>query len=129
MLQEIEREQDVVVVSPYHPKGGVEGVPRWRLSLSIGLSLIYRIVTGAKIHTFTAMVWALKTNALPSKLSDKNDFTFLTETLFSILKERKKVGEKPTVLSQRKFGQSKMRVVATIRSHLGIIKKIILRQI
>lgn len=129
MFEQVEKGADVVVVSPYHPEGGVEGVPRWRLSLSLGLSLIYRFVTRAKIHTFTAMVWAMKSSALPENLSSKNDFTFLTETLFAIIKKGFKVEEKPTILSQRRFGQSKMRVLATIKSHLGIIKKIILRQI
>lgn len=129
MLEEVEQGSDVVVVSPYHPQGAVEGVPKWRLSLSLGLSLIYRFVLRAEIHTFTAMVWAMKSSALPKKLSEKNDFTFLTENLFAILRAGGKVSEKPTVLTQRKYGQSKMRVLATIKSHLGIIKKIILGRI
>lgn len=129
MFEQVENGADVVVVSPYHPSGGVEGVPKWRLSLSLGLSRIYRLVLRANIYTFTAMVWAAKTEALPASLSEKNDFTFLTETLFTILRAGKRVEEKPTILSQRKFGQSKMRVLSTIKSHLGIIKKILLRQI
>lgn len=129
MLDQVEAGADVVVVSPYHPDGGVEGVPKWRLSLSLALSRIYRLVLRADIYTFTAMVWAARTDALPATLSKKNDFTFLTESLFAILRSGKKVEEKPTILSQRKFGQSKMRVLATIKSHLGIIRKIILGQI
>lgn len=129
MFEQVESGADVVVVSPYHPQGGVEGVPKWRLSLSLGLSRIYRLVLRANIYTFTAMVWAARTDALPTKLSEKNDFTFLTENLFAILRAGKKVEEKPTVLSQRKFGQSKMRVLSTIKSHLGIIKKILLGKI
>lgn len=129
MLEKVEAGADVVVVSPYHPDGGVEGVPKWRLSLSIGLSRIYRMIYRANIYTFTGMVWAVKTKVLEGKLSSQNDFTFLTETLFAILKHKHVVAEKPTILTQRKFGQSKMKVLATIKSHLRIIKNIILEKI
>ena len=39
---------DIAVASPYHPQGKVEGVPGWRLALSKGCSLLYRLTSSQK---------------------------------------------------------------------------------
>ena len=56
MLQLLTREVDMVVASPYHPRGGVEGVPAWRLQLSQGASRIYGLLMRNKLHTYTSCV-------------------------------------------------------------------------
>ena len=43
----------IITASPYHPKGEVVGVPGYRLFLSRGSSLLYRILLDWKIHTYT----------------------------------------------------------------------------
>ncbi|MDP3938611.1 MAG: glycosyltransferase family 2 protein, partial [Deltaproteobacteria bacterium] len=44
---------DLVVASPYHPRGRVEGVPGWRLILSRGASWIYRLLLPVKLYSYT----------------------------------------------------------------------------
>ena len=41
---------DVVTGSPYHPRGGVENVPGWRLALSRGASRMYSLVLPQKLY-------------------------------------------------------------------------------
>jgi dolichol-phosphate mannosyltransferase len=121
LFARLERGADLATVSPYHFAGSVEGVPAWRLFLSKGLSRIYRIITGAKLFTFTAMVRAYKNTALQNTISERDDFSFLTHSLLMALRQGYIVAEVPAVLRQRKYGQSKMRVMKTIVSHLRLI--------
>jgi len=54
---------DLALVSPYHPQGQVQGIPRWRLVLSRGVSWLYRSFVHRELHTFSSMVRA--TSAWP----------------------------------------------------------------
>ena len=51
---------DIITGSPYHPKGGVENVPAYRIFLSKSVSILYKIATGKNIYTFTSMFRAYK---------------------------------------------------------------------
>ena len=51
---------DVVTASPYHPAGGVEGVPAYRLVLSRGSSAIYRLLVDWRVHTYTSLFRAYR---------------------------------------------------------------------
>ncbi len=44
----------MVTASPYHPQGEVRNVPRWRLFLSHSLSVMYRILLGRSLSTWTS---------------------------------------------------------------------------
>ena len=128
LLGEIEKGSDIVTVSPYHPAGLVEGVPAWRLSLSMGISLIYQILLWRKIHTFTAMVRVYRKDKLMKLKSQRDDFAFVAELMISAIKKEYEIVEVPATLSQREFGVSKMRLLNTIKAHLEIVWKLILRK-
>ena len=51
---------DIVTASPYHTNGRVEGVPAYRLLLSRGCSLIYRLLVDRKIRTYTSLFRAYR---------------------------------------------------------------------
>lgn len=121
LLEKLESGYDLVTASPYHPEGKVVGVPGWRLFLSRGLSLIYRLITGVPLHTFTAMVRAQRSEFSLPTLSQRSDFTFVTEVLLNSFSLGLRVGEIPAVLETRKFGVSKMRTLRTIGRHIGLI--------
>lgn len=125
LLEAVENGADIATVSPYHPKGKVEGVPAWRLLLSKGISLIYQILLWKKMYTFTAMVRVYRTEKLRELNSDRNDFGFVAELMISALKKRFNVVEVPATLAQREFGVSKMRLLNTIKAHLEIVWKIL----
>ena len=56
MLRLLAPDVDLVVASPYHPRGTVEGVAAWRLALSRLASRLYRCVMRNKLHTYTSCV-------------------------------------------------------------------------
>jgi len=125
ILAKLDQNYDLATVSPYHPDGGVEGVPAWRLLLSSGLSIIYRILLISRIYTFTAMVRGIQTSKVKAILSDYNDFSFVAECLIKAIKLNYKIVEIPTILKVRKYGQSKMNIYKTIKSHIKIILKLL----
>src|SRR3989338_2494030 len=49
MVDLLDEKTSIVTASPYHPQGGVENVPAYRLLLSKGITLLYRLTTGIKI--------------------------------------------------------------------------------
>jgi dolichol-phosphate mannosyltransferase len=116
---------DIVTASPYHPKGNVKGVPKYRLFLSWTISLIYRILTMKKIYTFTALFRAYKRETIGNIKFKSNDFMATAEFLIKAIYKGYKVREYPTTLYVRKYGQSKMRLLKVILSHVRLISRII----
>jgi dolichol-phosphate mannosyltransferase len=127
LLAKLDEGYDLVTVSPYHPDGKVQGVPAWRLLLSKALSIIYRNLLGTDLFTYTAMVRGVRTEKMKDLISERNDFTFVVESLIKAIKLQLRIAEIPTILQVRKFGTSKMNIIKTILSHLTIIKKLLLK--
>lgn len=125
MLTILEQGNDLVTVSPYHPMGGVEGVPEWRLFLSKGLSYLYRLVLNKELYTWTAMVRVIRREKMSPIISPSDDFSFMAESMIKAVKLQYKIIEFPTVLSVRRFGVSKMNIIKTIKSHIKIIGKLL----
>src|SRR5262245_25984465 len=64
MLALLKRDVDMVTASPYHPRGGVEGVPPWRLFVSRGASMLYRLAFWQPIYTYTCCVRVYRRSAV-----------------------------------------------------------------
>jgi dolichol-phosphate mannosyltransferase len=109
---------DVVTASPYHPKGGVEGVPPYRLVLSKGASLLYRLLLDWRLHTYTSMFRACRRDVVARVPSQANGFLMPAEFLANAILLGYRVAEYPTVLHVRRYGQSKARVARIILAHL-----------
>lgn len=126
LLKHIEAGADYVTVSPYHPMGGVEGVPEWRLLLSKSLCMMYRLILNTDFHTYTAMVRVIKADLVKPLLSPRNDYSFVAAMFIKAIRLEYKISEVPTVLKVRRFGVSKINIIKTIRSHIGIIFNLLL---
>lgn len=127
-----ETNADIVTASPYHPQGKVEGVPANRLFLSRGISWLYRLATGSKIHTFTAMVRLYKREAIEKDDFKSNDFLGVTELLVFPLLAGAKVEEVPAILKSRSFGRSSVRIAKVVRliaRHLIFVLVVILMRV
>jgi dolichol-phosphate mannosyltransferase len=124
LLDALDEGADLATVSPYHPRGLVEGVPAWRLVLSKGVSFIYRILLSTPFFTYTAMVRAVRTEKIPHLLNERNDFSFVALFFIKAVRRRLRIVEIPATLSVRKFGVSKMNLIRTIKSHIEIIRMI-----
>lgn len=129
MLKLLDKSTHIVTVSPYHPRGKIENVPAWRILLSRSSSMMYKFLLDSGIYTHGAMVRVYKREVLDNVSSDANNFLYVSEILIKALLKGYKVKEIPATLRVRKFGVSKMKLVNTIRSHLGLMGKIILYKI
>jgi dolichol-phosphate mannosyltransferase len=125
LLDQMGPDVSVVTASPYHPDGNVEGVPTYRLILSRGSSFVYRLLVAWNIHTYTSLFRAYRREIVEDIEFTSNDYLAGTEILVKAILSGKQVIEYPTTLRVRKFGTSKARIIATIRSHLIFQLKIL----
>lgn len=121
-LEVMDRETaDIVTASPYHPQGGVENVPAWRLLLSRGASFIYRRICANKLYSYTALLRAYRRQVVETVAFESDGFASTTEMLLRASQQGYRVAEVPMVLKTRLIGVSKMKTIYTIRTHLGLM--------
>jgi dolichol-phosphate mannosyltransferase len=112
---------DIACGSPYHPQGGVEGVPGWRLVLSRGASRLYGLLAKRHLFCYTSMFRVHRAPyARPDWISNSG-FVGVTELLLRALEEGARVVELPVTLRTRALGQSKMRIAGTMAKHLALM--------
>lgn len=110
---------DVVTASPYHPDGGVMNVPAYRLILSRGSSMIYRLLVDRNLHTYTALFRAYRRSVVEQVHFESDGYLAGTELLVNGLFMGFQVTEYPSVLHARVFSASKAKLTRTILAHLG----------
>ena len=112
---------DMVVASPYHPRGGVVGLGGWRLWLSKLASRLYRCVMRNKLHTYTSCFRVCRRQAVRELPATSDGFVGVVELLWQLDRHGGVIVEHPAVLRLRSTGQSKMRVVRTALAHLRLL--------
>jgi len=115
---------DVVTASPWHADGAAEDVPWHRSVVSRAASLAYRLRLGRRargLHTITCGYRAWRRETFQAALPDRDGFTATAEMLLNALRNEARVAEVPSVLRHRTEGESKMRVMKTTLSHLGLL--------
>jgi len=110
---------DIVTASPYHPKGGVVGVPAYRLILSRGSSVLYRILVNWHVYTYTCLFRAYRSGVIKDTPFKSDGFLAGTEILVKAMLNGYRVAEFPSVLHKRVYGVSKAKIAQTIFSHLA----------
>lgn len=129
LLSYLKPDIDMVTASPYHRQGGVENVPRYRIFLSRGSSLIYQIIVDRHIATYTALFRAYKREVTRRVPFYSTGFLAGTELMVNAMLMGYRVAEYPTVLHSRAAGASKAKIVRTIRSHLRFQWGVVLRRL
>ena len=119
---------DIVTASPYHPEGGVIGVPRYRLVLSQGSSSIYRLLVDRRVHTYTSLFRAYRRIVIERVPFESDGFLAGTELMVKAMLSGYKVAEYPSVLHRRAFGASKVKIARTIQAHLKFQGSILLHR-
>ncbi len=109
---------DIVTASPYHPDGGVVGVPAYRLFLSRGSSFVYRILVDRHVYTYTCLFRAYRSKVIKNIRFGSDGFLAGTEILVNAMLKGYRVVEFPAVLHRRMYGVSKAKITQTILSHL-----------
>ncbi len=112
---------DLVTASPYHPAGAVVNVPTWRLFLSKTLSRMYSALLGDAIHTYTSCCRVYRKSQIEQFDLRHDHFLGVAELLIELKLRGARVIEYPATLESRLFGESKMKILRTIRGHLGLV--------
>ncbi len=119
----------IVTASPYHPDGKVVGVPGYRVFLSRGSSLLYRILLDWDTHTYTAVYRAYRREVIGQIPFAADDFLGGTELMVKAMLKGYQVEEFPAVLHRRTFGVSKAKLLKTILSHLRFQARLALHRL
>jgi dolichol-phosphate mannosyltransferase len=129
LLARLEAGADIVTASPYHPAGGVAGVPAYRLVLSQGSSFLYRLLVDRRVHTYTALFRAYRRAVVEAVPFAADNYLAGTELLVKAMLAGFRVVEYPAVLHARMYGVSKARLMRTIRAHLGFQGRVVLHRL
>ena len=114
----------MVTASPYHRDGKVRNVPAWRLTLSHGLSVMYRMLLRKKLSTWTSCFRIYRKSQVLDLPLRESGFLGTAELAAQLSLHDRKIVEHPAVLEVRLFGASKMKTVRTILSHLRLLSRI-----
>lgn len=125
MLALLDEDADMVVASPYHSEGAVEGVPAWRLVPSRVLSFLYRRLLRNKLSTYTACFRFWKAAAVQGISVESDGFLGIVELLVRLDRAGGRIREYPTVLRVRQHGASKLRFFRVMTDHLGLLAKLL----
>jgi len=129
LLEHLKGDVAIVTASPYHPNGEVIGVPGYRIFLSRGSSLLYRILLNWKVHTYTALYRAYRREIIDKIPFAADDFLGGTELMVKAMLKGYQVDEYPAALHRRMFGVSKAKLMKTIVSHLKFQVRLILHRL
>ncbi|MBN1218146.1 MAG: glycosyltransferase family 2 protein [Anaerolineae bacterium] len=129
LLARLTPEIDMVTASPYHPAGEVAGVPAYRLLLSRGSSIIYRLLVDWRIHTYTALFRVYRRRVIQNVPFESDGFLAGTELLVNGILLGYRAAEYPTILHSRVHGISKAKIARTIWAHLKFQGHILLRRL
>jgi len=126
LLEELRTSRtDIAVASPYHPEGGVEGVPAWRLVLSKGCSTLYWVLSPLKLYTYTSIFRAYRAEVVKEVSFKADGFVSAAEILVLAGRRGYAVSEVPMVLRGRKVGRSKMKIMRTVLTHLKMLSSLL----
>ncbi len=118
LLDRLTPDVDIVTASPYHPAGGIENVPAYRVVISKSASLCYRLLIDWNIHTYTALFRACRREVIERIVTHADGFLMVTELLVEARLAGYRIAEYPTTLRVRRYGQSKAKVLRITRTHL-----------
>ena len=123
MVRLLTEDVDLVVASPYHPDGGVDGVPAWRLQVSRCASRLYRVLMRNKLHTYTSCVRVYRRESVINLPLGNPGFVGIVELLWKLDCRGGKIIEHPAILKSRNVGQSKMRITRATLAHVGLMSR------
>lgn len=129
ILSYLTPEVDIVTASPYHPQGKVVGVPAYRLILSQGSSLIYRLLVDWELRTYTCLFRVYRRQVIECAPFESNGFLAGTEILVNSILMGYRVAEYPAILRSRVFGTSKAKLARTVLAHLHFQIRVLLHRL
>lgn len=126
LLAALGKGASIATASPWHPSVQDGDVPWHRKIFSQAASLLYTIVIGRRIYTFTSMFRAYTRPVVDQIKFQSNGFPAVTEILIKGLLAGFRVEEIPMPLGTRVHGESKMNFQQAVRGHLELLSKCLL---
>jgi len=126
MLDVLASGADIASATPFAAEAEADA-PLWRLALSQGCSLAYRVVLRGRaggLRTFTCAFRAYRAETLRASDWQADGFLAAAEIVSRSLLAGARVVEVPSQLRPRAAGVSKMKVVRTTFSHLGLLVRL-----
>ena len=117
----IERGADLVTASPWHPDHRRADASRFRVGLSKSASRVYRVMVGARVHTYTCLFRAYRRSKLNNIQFDSHGFSAVTEIMVKAILTGCRVEEVAMPLEARQFGVSKMSIRKAMVGHLNLM--------
>lgn len=128
MLPLLKSDVAMVTASPYHRLGSVRNVPAWRLTLSHGLSVMYRVLLRQQLATWTSCFRVYRKSRILDLPLKESGFLGTAELAAELSLQGRTIVEHPAVLEVRLFGLSKMKTLRTIFSHLRLLSRVAARR-
>jgi glycosyltransferase involved in cell wall biosynthesis len=128
LVEQVRAGADVASGSPLSPEGAMDDVPVRRRLLTRAASFAYRLVVGRAargVSTFTCGFRAWRRSAALACLPASNGFPAAAEMLGRALLQGYRVVEHPAVLTTRKEGRSKMRVLRALAGHARTLVRLL----
>lgn len=117
----IEQGADIATASAWHP-GAASAEGNWlRLLLSRQVSNVYKQLIQRDVHTFTCLFRAYRRQAVASIDFRGNGFSAVGEIFLKGLLRGLRVVEVPMPLTERQFGESKLRIGDAVLAHAQLI--------
>lgn len=120
-----EKEADCISASPYRGEGLADEVSSpFRLLVSRGVNLLYRILLGNDITCVSGIFRLYRKEALDGLTLTSNNFEIDAEIISKLILGGRSVREIGVRLHRREFGESKLDVKKEVRNNLRILGRI-----
>ena len=124
MVKLLQPNTDIINGSPYHPHGTVEGVKKGRLIISNGANFIYKLLINKDVYTYTSIFKMYRTSKIKNINLNTPGFVSVSELFIKCILNGSKVVEYPCTLSIRKYGDSKIRILNSIKNHMQFMSRL-----
>ncbi len=124
MIELMEDGVAAVSASPFHSKGSVANVPRWRMLLSRGAAFLYRCVLRHQFTSYTSCFRIYRREVLDGMSVYFDGFCGVAEILARLDQRGYALRECPAELQVRVLGHSKINLASTIVDHLHLISRL-----
>ena len=116
---------DIINGSPFHPDGSIKGVKKSRTLLSKISNSSYRILINRNVYTYTSIFKMYKSSVFKKVPIETIGFVSVCEVFVKCLLNGASVSEFPCSLELREYGESKIRILQSVKNHFLFLSKLI----
>jgi len=115
---------DCISGSPYLQPGLMADVQQYRMILSRTVNILYRILLGRHVTSISPIFRLCKREVFDSMPLTSENFEINAEILSKMIFRHMSIVEVPVALHERKFGESKAKLMKSVKNHITVLYKI-----